>query len=1636
MKKRRNITKLLIAMLIAILTIGTTSSFAMQDYQGDNALSLTLSYFRYANGEYKDGYALNTTGNESESHHPIYQIMNNTKTNYYCLNATAGESWMSGTIGTSATYNRAYNLNLASDIDSLKNDSSLPDTYKNVANSKYLKQILWILDNIYIPNSNASSEQNKEQKDELLAKAGIVYGDVDDESASGEISKGYRYIAQPNYDYSAKVSTQGKKGYFYYDTQSNYHIVELPDEMVEVATQSALWYFTNYLENNSGKSETYNVKDQWLPLLCSNGTTNTNTNQWKSLESETFNVDTNVNEVKAEVGKWKQEQAAILCQYLIDAANKYAENSDTETTGSPLTISPATAEVQEQKIDTKNYYVVGPIKIDEERTVVYTLSDTITVNGNTETGAYISDNTGKRNSDQTVANYIGKEFYISVPKTAITGNNIKIDFEGTYKANKKTLWISTTKTEQPVVEVDPVTEPINLTVNAGITKEFDLALRKIIASVRKAGTTESALIVNEEGKLATRKITYDASNIERTGTAIYNHRKDPIVVEKGDIVTYEISIYNEGDMGGYASEIVDKLPKGLKLYGETTGTYTFGNVKYSYVYDEESNTITFTNISKNVLAAYEGTEEISSESIKIECEITQEPSTVSNTYLTNIAYISKEYNSETSEEQTTDRDSDTAKIPSVDQNTTGDKYTGYHGGNNQNGDNSKDVYKDGTNNDDYFPGREDDDDFEVVVVKPAAFDLALQKYISSVKSGTNKKAGRQAPIIDTSKLADKTGTTADYRQDKTPVQVKHGDYVTYTFTVYNEGDIDGYVNKITDNIPTGLQFIYPKQPTDGKTLIACDSTGKTEEIEVDESTYNMVSTNNSSWSIDQKDGKILTDTYNDETTTSITCDVKSYLGGTNKLLKAYDSSKDQNNNGDGLDRLSVTVVLRVSAANGAGKTIRNEAAITEAEDKEGNVQDKESLTDRDSQTNQWPGKDGNKNYQDDEDYDNIILGKVDLALTKFITAVSEDINIEDGEYLTQDTTSKNAGNKTNPYTRATKVNTKELRDNAECHDATYIMVKDPLVVPEKSYVLYNIRVYNEGEVDVYAGEVKDYLPNYLDYVDCEFNNNYGWKVSSDGKTVTTKYLAYNENDASKKNLMKAFDKENDDGEGSELDYRDVQILCRVNSRAPDETKLVNSAEITKYQDEDGEDIPEDVDSKPENLENKNKENREEDDDDFEVVEVKKKNVDLALTKFITAISNDSTIENGEYLTADGKIGSKENPYTRATRVETKELRDNAECHDATYIMVKDPLTVPAKSYVLYNIRVYNEGETDVYAGEITDHLPEYLDYVDCDYNTALGWKVGSDGKTIKTSYLGYDKDDQEEKNLLKAFDKKADDGEGSGLDYRDVQVLCRVNDNAPTNTNIINVAEITRYQDPEGEDIPKDIDSTPDNVNEKNEDDDDYEVINIKTFDLSLLKYVTTVYVTEDGETKTTQTGNTGDDNTDIIPKVEINKKKLNSTVVKFGYTIKITNEGDIAGYAKEITDYVPQGLRFDAEDNKGWTDEGNNVISTKLLEDTLLQPGESAEVTVILTWINGSSNLGLKTNTAEISEDYNEWGVPDRDSTPDNQDPGEDDIDDASVLLSITTGIVGHIVTYTIYGAIISLVFFGGIVLIKKYVL
>ena len=63
---------------------------------------------------------------------------------------------------------------------------------------------------------------------------------------------------------------------------------------------------------------------------------------------------------------------------------------------------------------------------------------------------------------------------------------------------------------------------------------------------------------------------------------------------------------------------------------------------------------------------------------------------------------------------------------------------------------------------------------------------------------------------------------------------------------------------------------------------------------------------------------------------------------------------------------------------------------------------------------------------------------------------------------------------------------------------------------------------------------------------------------------------------------------------------------------------------------------------------------------------------------------------------------------------------------------------------------------------------------------------------------------------------------------------------------------------------------------------------------------------------------------------------QINSTIVKFVYNITVTNEGEIAGYATEVKDYIPEGLEFVAEENTQWTKVSENTITTNALSKTL----------------------------------------------------------------------------------------------------
>lgn len=862
-------------------------------------------------------------------------------------------------------------------------------------------------------------------------------------------------------------------------------------------------------------------------------------------------------------------------------------------------------------------------------------------------------------------------------------------------------------------------------------------------------------------------------------------------------------------------------------------------------------------------------------------------------------------------------------------------------------------------------------------IKP---DLALRKYIVKVN---DTEITNRTPNVDISKLQNGTSTTAEYKHRKDAVEVKVGDTVTYRIAVYNEGNVVAQPTEIVDYLPTGLEFV-----TDNET-------NKKNGWELSEDgTFATVAIN---WPAEMSAG-----------------------------IPAF---------ADELKGVSVDIVCKVTDKATAGSVLTNIAEI-----KSDNIEDRDSTTDSlkdrissiDKAT--YTGKDNKadltdsnyyyKGQEDDDDFEKVVVaGKpFDLSLQKFITKVN-------GKELSE--------------SREPVVDTTPLKNGKTTAD--YKQVKTPVLVQAGDIVTYKIRVYNEGEVDGYAEKIADYLPDGLGYL-VNYNSNIDnyWAINkgtaAELNTIKLSEIAngnknlkvddftgvtdlnnvevvvgsmwesdtHREKDAcmsltttalsssKSDNLIKAFD-------GSDkLSYKDVEVTCIVLGTS---SALRNVAEVANHKTVDGLEYVEfpDRDSTPDN----NMPwwgNEDEDDCDYEILTMKK--FDLALQKFISGLNDKEITDRAPKISyTDGKI-KYEHPQTA--------------------------LEVNNGDNVTYTIRVYNEGEIDGYAAEIGDDIPSGLVFDSSnETNKKYGWKMydsngnettdSSKATEIRTDYLSKEKSEaRKESALLKAFDAAS-----GNLFYMDVKAVFKVAAKS-SNDTITNTAEITKDTDEDGNEI-EDIDSTPNNKKD-GEDDIDKERVHVGYFDLALQKDLVKAVVTEGDSTKEIPAAN------GQLLKVEINRKKINSTIVKFVYDITIKNEGTIAGYAKEIKDYIPEGLQFVEADNQNWKASSDNVITTEALADKLLQPGETATVQVVLRWVNNENNMGMKTNVAEISKDYNDANdVDDIDSTPDNKKDGEDDIDDAPVILSISTG---RAPMYIILTTGVLTIISTGVVMIKKYVL
>ena len=1354
---------------------------------------------------------------------------------------------------------------------------------------------------------------------------------------------------------------------------------DMNEEQIELVQQMAIWYYTN-----SSNTQKYHLSSNNLPSLYYK---KSGSSQYKQLSSIYYATTEYGEQISGSV---LQNKMNVLFKYLIN--NAVASYTKSEPT---LSLSNTDAKIEESG----NYYIAGPFKLTGTNTE--NIKEIIASVNKKFTLLNSSKNVVSNNELSKVVNTDG--FYLRFNKNDIT-ETTKITFGINYKYDTRTLTFMTgnNNTNQPVTVVK--TEEKNKDISTNIT------INLVEVSVEKIWDDNN----NQDGKRPTSIRVQLYKNGEKVGDSV-------------TLNSNKLTHTWTGLLAGNTYTVKELDSNGVAI--ENGGNY---NSNYTTKYVITGNKTVITNkyipevISKVVKKLWEDSDnQDGTRPNKIDVtlfkKVNRIKQAIDTVELNESNNWTKEWNNlpkyENGKEITytveeTVPNGYEAKY-SDDTFTITNKYTP--------GTVSKSVNKEWIDNDNQDGIRPDEVTVQLYangVVKGNSVKLNKSNSWTYTWTGLPEKENGKTISYEVKEL--KIGNTNVANNSAAGYTVDYSvneNNTTITNTHIPEKIFDLALRKFITNIN---EESYNREPVVDTSTIATTGTATYKHTKTPLSVQvgDIVTYTIRVYNEGEKDGYVSEitdylpewldflpeDSLNQEylwkqdanNTRKITTDItaKDSATGENKysnrankqLLKAFDG-------GDKLDYIDVQIKCKVNEKAQVKQLITNIAEISGMQDENG----EDLKTDRDStkanvnlpddkDLPNYKGNESNKNdladkdyyykgQEDDDDFEKLIVENFDLALRKFIVSVNDkELKNSDGIYVRE------------PVVDTSKLGTTD-ENGKTITTATYNHPKTPVQVKKGDIITYTIRVYNEGTLAGFANEITDNIPDGLEFIeDSSINKSYAWELK-DGKLVTT-YLS----DSNINNVINPVT-ELENGTKT-LSYKDVKVQFKVvaePSKYAGET-ITNWAEIQ-------EDSNNDIDSTPGNN------NKEEDDIDYEPVQLTY--FDLALRKFITKV-NTTEINNRIPEVDTSKIGTIDENGKKITT--------------ATYKHTKDPISLETGSTVIYTIRVYNEGTIDGYANEITDNIPEGLEYLPADAtNTEYKWTMldetgnitqdVSKAKKITTNYLS-EKNDKTQ--IINKYDSAT-----KTLSYKDVKVAFKVVATKQSDGLIVNTAEISKASD-------EDIDSTPGN-NEKTEDDIDNEYVKVESFDLSLKKWVTATKVTYDGKTKVTKTG--FDENSTEMAKVDLVGKKLKKTTVKFVYSIKVLNEGEVAGYATEVKDYIPDGLKFDEKDNPDWTLQKDGTATTDKLKDTLLEPGQSAVVEITLTWKNSSSNMGVKTNWAEISADSGD----DIDSTPNNNKKGEDDIDDASVILSIKTGSATMYITLTLMSITILA---GGIFLIKKHVM
>ncbi len=973
--------------------------------------------------------------------------------------------------------------------------------------------------------------------------------------------------------------------------------------------------------------------------------------------------------------------------------------------------------------------------------------------------------------------------------------------------------------------------------------------------------------------------------------------------------------------------------------------------------------------------------------------------------------------------------------------------------------------------------------------EPKEFDLALRKNIAEVKrDGKTIDIGADRnPEINVNSATKYLQTkTAGYYHTKNPVTVKPGDTVVYSIRVYNEGYIDGYAKEITDYLPAGLEFIKDSQINKDNGWTATENQDGTTTVKTNKLQGELIKASQGADGflnyVAQKSAGNSVKEPEFSKMVQIECKIKDDVQDSKLLVNVAEITNYGYTGEDG----------NYIEANKDGVDVDSEEDnVFKKNDKIKNIDDYYNNNVKPQY------KEDNKDYkgeQDDDDFENVIV-KPDSNQFKFVlNKVDEEGNPLIGADFTVERFKENK-NDVLLDNKEVKGTYEVLEDNVKINTTYLYKVVEVESAPQYVNVMngkyITIATYMNSDKKLVLGAYqKDETANeYYSKYGFTINNNDGSIVTKDQTDLYDKIKVAVKNETEPQQVTITIPNEKEVIPGKyniqikKVDAKDQnkvlqnavftvldrnKISSEVTTNASGIATIAKDVDITKTEKDktsvdnyviaeksvpDGYVLIKDhqlivrvttgLTSDNKNYEVKDVDVSISQKSGSENTQTEKEMLEKGVSKTISGNTITITIPNNpeekEFDLALRKFITGLNGKEVTTRIPVFKVDEQG---NYIYEHTKEPVLVANSNIVTYTLRVYNEGEVAGYAKEIKDDVPEGLEFLpDDETNKEYRWimldKYGketdnaSDAKYITSDYLSKEQEKTAGENLLKAFDKKAyEAGSIKEPDYREVKISFKVNMPDKSEEIIINQAQISDDSDEDGNEVT-DKDSTP-NEWIDGEDDQDIEKIKIQYFDLALRKWVTKAIVTENGKETVTETGHKAEDDPEAVVKVDLKKSDINKVTVKFEYKIRVENQGKIAGYAKEISDYIPEGLEFVKEDNPLWKEVDGKVV-TDQLKDTLLQPGETAEVSILLTWINSEDNMGLKVNTAEISKDYNEYGAPDIDSTPNNKVPGEDDIDDAPVMLSVTTG---EEQSYVILTVAVLGILAGGLILVKKFVL